>query len=213
MLRDILIDAGTRPAARAPPRPSGAERREEILELYRRLGGLQAAPSLQPGKWDLVFGDGSVLELDEELHFNRYRALTLTTSWSAGLPWTEDYLRYCTEREGECLAAGGWGRRWTNESCARMFSGGREGDLRGDGAPRWKQRALYDAIKDTAPATELGVTMARVSVYDKVDGVSLGSVLKGVACVDPARVAEFVRMRMARINTSETFRRGASVGP
>jgi hypothetical protein len=44
-----------------------------------------------------------------------------------------------------------------------MFSGGAAGDLDGEGAPRWKQRALYDAIKDTAPAA-LGVALARVSV-------------------------------------------------
>lgn len=140
-LRDLLSHAGLRPTTDAPPRPSGVDRLEELLELYRSLGGLQDAPSLRPGGWDLAFDDGLVVELDEELHFNRYRALTLETSWSDGLPWTEDYTRYCVQHEAECLAAGHWGRRWTNHSCAHMFTGGPAGDLDGDGAPRWKQRS------------------------------------------------------------------------
>lgn len=197
-LRDLLVDAGLRPALAAPPRPSGVGHRAELLGLYRRLGGLQDAPSLQPGAWDLVFDDGLVVELDEELHFNRYRALTLGTSWSAELPWTKHYLYYCADKEGDCVAAGSWGKRWSNDSCARMFSGGAAGDLGGEGAPRWKQRALYDAIKDTAPAA-LGVALARVSVYDDADGTSLGSVLGGFARVGPAAVAEFVRARTAAV--------------
>lgn len=78
-----------------------------------------------------------------------------------------------------------------------MFSGGPAGDLRGDGAPRWKQRALYDAIKDTAPATELDVRLARVSVYDHVHGAQLGLVLEGFARVALAAVVEHVRARTA----------------
>lgn len=197
VLRDLLAGAGLRPTSTTPPRPSGAEHVDELLGLYRHLGGLQNAPALRPGAWDLVFDDGLVVELDEELHFNRYRALTLESSWSADLPWIEDYLRYCADHEGECLAAGSWGKRWTNDSCARMFSGGPAGDLSGDGAPRWKQRALYDAIKDTAPTTALGVALARVSVYDEVDGVPLGSVLEGLARVARATVVELVRSRIA----------------
>jgi hypothetical protein len=166
-LRGLLADAGLRPVAVSPPRPTGDEHADEVLEVYRRLGGLLDRSVLRPGGWDLVFEGGLVVELDEELHFNHYRALTLKTSWSANLPWVEDYERLCADHEGECLLAGNWGRRWTNDSCARMFSGGVVGDLSGAGAPRWKQRALYDAIKDTAPNTGLGISLARVSIYDR----------------------------------------------
>lgn len=202
----LLADAGLGPIAATQPRPSGAEHLEELLELYRRLGGLQDAPALRPGAWDLVFDDGLVVELDEELHFNRYRAFTLGSSWSADLPWIGDYLRYCVNHEGECLAAGRWGKRWTNDSSARMFRGGPAGDLGGDGAPRWKQRALYDAIKDTASMTTLGLALARVSVYDEVDGVPLGSVLEGFAGVAHTAVAELVRARIAVPRASQVVR-------
>ncbi len=197
VLRDLLVEAGLRTVAAAPPWPSGVAYLDELLELYRRLGGLQDTPSLRPGGWDLIFDDRLVVELDEELHFNRYRAITLETSWSRDLPWTEDYQRYCVARESECLAAGRWGKRWTNDSCARMFSGGRAGDLSGEGAPRWKQRALYDAIKDMAPAGEVDMALVRVSVYDRIGDAPLGSILDGYASAAPASVAELVRARAA----------------
>jgi hypothetical protein len=43
-------------------------------------------PPLRPGAWDLVFADGLVVELDEELHFNRYRAQSLQNEWATDLP-------------------------------------------------------------------------------------------------------------------------------
>lgn len=63
------------------PRPSersiaAADLTGEVKHVYEQLGGVQPAPRLRPGAWDFTF-DGWVLELDEENHFNRYRALTL----------------------------------------------------------------------------------------------------------------------------------------
>src|SRR5947208_3305021 len=105
----LLRDSGFLPApVRPPPRLVDLRPRivEEMLGLYRRLGGLQDQPVLRPGSWDLSFAGDLVIELDEELHFNRYRAATLDTSWSSGLPWTRDYTKFCKEQEPRCLAAG-----------------------------------------------------------------------------------------------------------
>ena len=69
----------------------------------------------------------------------------------------------------------------TNPSTERLFGVELEpGDLDSDGgAPRWKQRALYDAMKD-AYALHHDVRLARLSVYDDVEvGVTLGEVLDG----------------------------------
>src|SRR4051812_40273107 len=112
MLDDLLQAAGLKPSA-PPPRPDGKEAAEELLRLYADLGGLQAHPVFRPGKWDLSYA-GLVVELDEELHFNRYRARSLETSWSTDTPWRNDYLRACRERESDCLRAGQWGARWTS---------------------------------------------------------------------------------------------------
>lgn len=43
-------------------------------------------------------------------------------------------------------------------------------------APRWKQRALYDAVKDLA-ALSGSVRLARLSVWDTVGATSLGDAL------------------------------------
>lgn len=78
----------------APARPglNDLTEAEELLHLYRSLGGAQERPDLRSGLWDLVFAGPFLVELDEELHFNRYRAATLAaSSWervSHGRPAT-----------------------------------------------------------------------------------------------------------------------------
>jgi hypothetical protein len=69
------------------------------------------------------------------------------------------------------------------------------GDLGGDGAPRWKQRALYDAIKDTAPLIGREIRLARVATHDTIDGISLGAMLDGLAPMNPAGIRALVDER------------------
>lgn len=196
MLRLLLVEAGLQPATPPPaPRTRDLDLAADIVGLYRALGGTQEEPSLRPGAWDLAFEGNLVIELDEELHFNRYRAATLDPAWTASLPWREDYLCYCVDREPVCLSAATWGKRWTNPSCERLFGeGGAPGDLSGAGAPRWKQRALYDAIKDAAAAVG-AVRLARVATVDVVAGVPLGDVLEGRVEVEPEVVVGLVTER------------------
>ncbi len=147
VLLDALAAAGFQALAKdaVPPRPCLADlppaTRAELFDLYRTFGGMQDSPTFPPGSWNLPFRGPLLVELDEELHFNRYRATTLEASWEADLPWTADYRRHCADHEPGCLEAGAWGKRWVNDSTAPMFCGGLPGHLDGDGAPRWKQRA------------------------------------------------------------------------
>jgi hypothetical protein len=198
VLQAQLVRAGLTPVVTQPARPTGHTQHDELLSIYRQLGGLLALPAWRPGTWDLVFDGGLVVELDEELHFNRYRAMTLDASWGSDLPWTDEYRAYCAEFEGRCLAAGCWGKRWTNDSSARMFTGGPAGDLAAGGAPRWKQRALYDALKDTTAVAGVGLSLARLSIFDKVDGVALDDVLQERGSIDPEAVLGLVTARTAR---------------
>jgi hypothetical protein len=193
-LKAVLAAAGLGPTADKLPRPAGAEHHDELLALYRQLGGRIDVPTWRPGGWDLTFDGRLLVELDEQLHFNRYRALTLQSSWSTDLPWTAAYRTYCTVHEARCLKDGCSQQRWTNPSCARNFSGGPAGDLDA-GAPRWKQRAFYDAMKDTLPTSGLALTFARVSIYDTVNGELLDDVLEERAHVDPNAVLALVRAR------------------
>lgn len=153
------------------------------------------SPVLRPGAWDLAFEVGLVVELDEELHFNRYRKRTLESPRIRDMPWSLDYLRFTAEFEAECLAAGKWGKRWTNPSCETVFGAA---DLPGEfgisGAPRWKQRALYDAMKDVS-AHSTGTKLARLSVHDVVNGVRLGDALELRAIIDVEGLADLLRRR------------------
>lgn len=188
-------------AAHQPPRLDVLSRElaADVLDLYRSLGGTSHRPLLRPGKWDLALEGALLLELDEELHFNRYRQLTLERGWSRHLPWRLPYVRLCEQYEAECLRAGSWGKRWTNPSCEAMFGlADPAGDLSTSyGAPRWKQRALYDALKDAYALEITDHRVVRLSVYDEVSGVKLGAVLEGSAPVVPEDLLTLVTERTA----------------
>jgi hypothetical protein len=198
-LADLLGEAGVLavPMAMPAPRLNGLppEFADDIVDLYRSLGGKQLRPVLRPGAWDLAIEGDVLIELDEELHFNRYRLATLKRGWTRALPWREAYLGYCDAHEGKCTSAGSWGKRWTNPSCESMFGvPGPAGDLAGDGAPRWKQRALYDAMKD-AHAAANGVRLARLSVHDRIGDLRLGDILEGAVFANMTGIADLARAR------------------
>jgi hypothetical protein len=197
-LERLLIAAGLSPNGVTPTRPRGERLGHELSDLYSRLGGCLDGPKFAPGGWDLTFDDHVVVELDEQLHFSRYRALTLATSWSADLPWTEAFLAQCHSHDERCLKDGRTQQRWSNRSSPRMFTGGPPGDLDRDGAPRWKQRALYDAIKDSAIDCGFDLRLARLSIYDQVDGLLLDDALEAREPVAPAAVRELLERRTAQ---------------
>ncbi len=198
-LDDLLKRSGFRgvvpPAApRMDALSPGAQ--HAILKVYAEIGGTMQTPRLQPGNWDLAYEDGLVVELDEELHFNRYRRTTLVQDWCEPLPWRDDYLTMCEKFEGECLRAGKWGKRWTSPSTERMFgSPGPLGQLEHEGAPRWKQRALYDAMKDMLSLVDGRVRVARLAIHDVVAGKPLSRVLDGTAAVPEAELTALVEAR------------------
>lgn len=199
-LQNLLNRAGLVSAASIPAAPRLGDLPDEaqvaVVALYRALGGTEPVRPPRPGAWDLAFEGGLVVELDEELHFNRYRSTTLETPWSADLPWYEDYRAFCSRHEAECLDAGKWGKRWTTPSCESMFGPpGDVGELEGPGAPRWKQRALYDAMKDIAALASDSLHLVRLSVWDTIGGIRLGDALVIGTVVDPDELHELVRRR------------------
>lgn len=151
---------------------------DEAVDLYRTLAVGRATdpasplPTFRPDNWDLRI-EGILVELDEERHFNRYRLETLAVSAYEDLPAFPrvTYRAFCSAHEPDCLASAGYGGYWMNPSCVAMFGEpGPMGDLTGNGAPRWKQRAFYDHLKDLAPLCGLG-PMARLAVWDRIPGI------------------------------------------
>lgn len=199
-LLGLLVQSGFKPVSTKPRAPRSHELRPDLIvdlvDLYHELGGILDNPTLRPGGWDLAFEDGLVVELDEQLHFNRYRASTLSRGWSRQLPMTDDYLSYSSNYEALCLADGRWGKRWTNPSCERLFGAPDPPGVLGSlGSPRWKQRALYDATKD-AFALSADLRVARLAIYDEVEGVELGSVLEGQENVDTQALGRLLESRL-----------------
>ena len=151
-------------------RATSSELREEIQQVYCSLGGILSSFPLNLRKWDIE-ADGVAIELDENLHFNRYRAITLESRIYKHLPAFpySEYVKYCSLYESDCLRAGGYGGKWSNNSCEKQFGkAALHKDLSGNGAPRWKQRAFYDFVKDFTPLI-LGVPMVRISIWDLIE--------------------------------------------
>ncbi len=168
-----------------------AESRAEVHRLYRALGGQIENPVLRPGAWDIRV-DGVLVELDEELHFNRYRLLTLQSVSYQRLPQfpVDAYQVLCREHETECLANGRSQRRWMNDSTERHFgTSSPRGDLSGNGSSRWRQRALYDFMKDVSVLRSEAPALARISIWEplpEASGLTVGSVVNGVDGVEHA---------------------------
>lgn len=201
VLMEIFVAAGLNLANELPKPPRlrdlDEDSREQVLDVYGSLGGAGRLPNLRPGAWDIALADGRLVELDEELHFNRYRAATLRDLPLGSLPWYAAYIEQCATCEAGCLRSGRWGTRWTNHSAAAMFGSAADaGDLSGpSGAPRWKQRALYDAMKDMWALQAHARPVVRLSVHDVVGGVQLGAVLELRAEAEPHAVARFADTR------------------
>ena len=174
-LERLLVEAGaevTHGTLRYPRTKDiiGTQYYRAINDVYRQLGGRLDSFPLRLRRWDMEV-DGVAVELDEELHFNRYRSITLEAPVYrdlAAFP-TAQYLGFCQEYENRCLAAGSYGRKWTTPPSEVQFgSPSPHGDLFGNGAPRWKQRAFYDFVKDRSPLL-IGVRVVRISIWDHID--------------------------------------------
>lgn len=74
---------------------------------------------------------------------------------------------------------------------------GPRGILDGAGSPRWKQRAICDAMRDAA-ALHRNVRLVRLSTYDEVGGATLGCALEGTAPVDRDALQRLIEERTVR---------------
>ena len=174
--RDVL---GKRHDPVSLPHLMQSQWRDEISAVYAALGG-SGSPGFRFGGWDIHLGD-IIVELDEEQHFNRYRALTLASPVYRSIPTLHhrDYVHWCADHETACLRKAGHGGYWSKPATDRMFGpSGPEKDLTGRGSSRWKQRAFYDFIRDAWQPVS-GVPVVRLSVWETVanDSIRLGEAL------------------------------------
>jgi len=171
--------------------------RAEIIDLHRALGGPAGYLDFTSGVWDFATADGLFIEFDEQLHFNRYRGLTLELPWRGRLPWSTAYAHFSIDHEDACLKAGSYSKKWTSTPTKTMLGqADPPGILGAHGSPRWKQRAIYDAVRDAYAVHTPGVALARVSIYDEIGGRGVRRALgKGGSGLDPVALRDFIAAR------------------
>ncbi|MEN7548962.1 hypothetical protein AAG747_13650 [Rapidithrix thailandica] len=172
-LEDILLDE-FKPAIDPYPgfrlqRNHDQEYKEEIQRIFAELGGTGHLPNTCSLNWNLELERG-IVQLDEQLHFNKYRRITLRSSIYQEFKGFQlaKYQQYCRKFDKECLMAGSAGELWTHARAERLFGPGEEyGDLYGKGAPAWKVRAFEDFLQDITAYKEQ-LPLLRLSVYDEL---------------------------------------------
>ncbi len=173
-LRNIL-EGYFKPAIEPPALPGWqtlkkAGTNEQVMALYKNLGGVKSRASLKV-HWAAVHLEVGTVLLDSPLHFNRYRLQTLQ------MPFYDDFSGFsvnnhrtwCRKFERECLKSGMAGQLWTNGMSVKQFGRAEApGDFSGNGSPAWKQRAFEDFVTDVAAAASASVNIVRLSVYDNL---------------------------------------------
>jgi hypothetical protein len=143
-----------------------SETYKQFVDVYKKLGGVLETPPYKIGKYDIIV-DGRIIELDEEAHFNRYRSITLEADVYREHKYfnVDNYKKYCPTKENKVRS---YGKFWSTPSCEKQFGkANKNGNLNGNGSPRWKQRAFYDFIKDLIP-TIFGIPLFRIAIYDEL---------------------------------------------
>lgn len=96
----------------------------------------------------------------------------------------------------KCLRAGGYGGKWQNPSTDKMFGGSDPAKTFTNlGSSRWKQRALYDSVKDAYAIYTSGASLVRISIHDEVDGVNVGLALNKGHTLNPDGLRALIEQR------------------
>ncbi|HEY8400317.1 MAG TPA: hypothetical protein VIK89_03590 [Cytophagaceae bacterium] len=142
---------------------------DEAQETYVELGGKGSFP-VDPAPYAIELENAAII-LDDDLHFNRYRAITLRSQVYQKIKTVQvdNYKRFCRQFESECIKAGIAGDRWTNQRSESFFglSQQERGDLSGNGSAEWKYKAFRDYLTDLANVI-FKHKVIRISIYDNL---------------------------------------------
>ena len=177
-------------------------------EVFKSLGGINMDIPANLGM-HLQY-QGLLIQIDDELHFNRYRKISLESSFykdHSGFKVLE-YLRNCRIEEKECIKSGLAGSNWHNPKAKKMFGDSEEpGDLsmERNGSSAWKLRAWIDFIQDISGEI-MGYKVLRISVYDKLmvnnKIQSLGTLMKTSQKKNYEYIAKYLVRRIINIKGS-----------
>ncbi|HEX8546244.1 MAG TPA: hypothetical protein VF691_04735 [Cytophagaceae bacterium] len=143
---------------------------EEILNIYKSLGGIQSLPNLPFLQEHIIIEPNILLILDDERKFNRYRASTLKATVYSQIKHfpLEKYKSFCRTYENQCLKSASHAAAWTNREAEKSYGKAAEfGDLDANGSPLWKEIAMHDFILDHLPLIS-DYQLLRISVWDNI---------------------------------------------
>ncbi|MDF2157731.1 hypothetical protein [Algoriphagus sp. CAU 1675] len=139
-----------------------------LKEIFEDLGGVGDLPLLERLKFDFKI-NRHLFIYDSELHFNRYRLITLRSELYENLsfPFFESHKRLCRNYEKDCLKSGLQQRIWDGPPVAKSWFGqaSEPGDFSGFGASGWKLTAYNDAQIDLQSRIH-GYKLVRLSPYE-----------------------------------------------
>lgn len=149
----------------------------EVMSIYKKLGGTQYEYPINY-RWDIKYPDFCI-ELDEQLHFNRYRLITLESEIYSNYKYfsIDNYKSYCKLYEDKCLASGKYGNKWKSKSSEKLFlNSSPDGIIEGNGSSRWRQRAFNDFLKDINSIIR-NKPIIRIAIYDEYKNDTIESIL------------------------------------
>ena len=141
-----------------------------LSEILEDLGGNGSLPLLEKLKFDFKIGRFLIL-WDEEIHFNRYRLMTLRSSLyeEFNFSFSEGLKRLCRTYEKEALKSGMNTRIWSGPPIAKTLFGmaSEPGDFSGNGATGWKLQAYNDAQIDLQTRIH-GYKLIRLTPFETI---------------------------------------------
>lgn len=177
---------------------------DAVKKTFQDLDGNFANYSTKIGSYD-ISTENYDIELDEYLHFNRYRQITMNSPIYTLLQQfpIDLYRAWCkpeNENETKCLCTGSHAKRWSTSSSDRQFGISNDpGNLLNHGSSRWKQRAFNDYRKDVLSLV-INRPLVRISVYDKIGDYTVEQVLDSSNYIDFApQVIAFVESRLPSV--------------
>lgn len=173
------------------------EQIKEINRLYKELGGKLPETPFRFKSFDVSLKD-FIIELDEQEHFNRYRLKTLASSIYKDFVNfdIDNYLKFCRMYESRCRIYGKFGK---TSSSDKQFGPADSKIIPDDpNWSRWKQRALYDMIKD-AYSVAKKIPIIRISIYDNFNGRLIKELLDNQ---DRVNLLSYIDQRLEKVLAS-----------
>jgi hypothetical protein len=142
---------------------------DELKTTFYELGGVGEEMPFHLPPVDIEVA-GVLIQIDDELSFNRYRNITLRSNvykkYSEAR--VENYKRFCRQYEKECLKAGVRKGIWSNHLSENYFGASSDpGDFFGKGSSGWKFKAFQDYLQDFA-AFVTHKKILRISTFENL---------------------------------------------